>query len=176
MAQRTARLPRTGQYSYAAAGILSRLAATAGVRHAQFLAARGRHRPHHHWPPELGRPGVWLQVGLVAAGGPAADSVLDPPAWAQAQLVVVVATGHHGRAGVYGPDRPQARTRPDCLGCAGGGVWFGDAGHCAGRLPHRIGTGRASGGIGRHLPDRLPPGHDLGRCGRSVDCGARRGG
>jgi hypothetical protein len=57
-----------------------------------------------------------------------------------------------------------------------GGLRLGHAGHCAGRLPHRIGQPRPPGRAGGVLSDRLPPGHDLGRRRRAVDRGARRGG
>jgi PAT family beta-lactamase induction signal transducer AmpG len=58
---------------------------------------------------------------------------------------------------------------------AGGGLWLGHARHCAGRLSHRIGRRQPPGRAGGHVPDGLPPGHDLGRRRRAVDCGARRG-
>jgi hypothetical protein len=89
---------------------------------------------------------------------------------------LLLSQADRGRPRGHGAGRPAPHARPHCVVRAGGGVWLGHAGHCAGRLSHRIGRRQPPGGAGRLVPDRLPPGHDLGRRGRAVDCGTRRGG
>ena len=49
------------------------------------------------------------------------------------------------------------------------------AGHRSGRLSHRVGARRETGGFGRDLPDGVPARDDLGRRRRALDRGARRG-
>ena len=157
------------------AGLLRRPAAAAGAGHAELPAARGRHRPHHHRLPELGRPGLRLQVGLGAAGRPAADPAADHAARAPPRLAAAGA-GDGDRAGSWAW---PSTTRAPALRAAGlvraaGGVRLGHAGHRARRLPHRIGRHAQAGRAGGGLPDRLPARDDLGRRRRAVDRGLGR--
>ena len=103
-------------------------------------------------------------------------AVSHPLARAAAQLAAAVAVPHHGLAGGHGVVR--SAHRPDHGGVVrtGRGVCLGHARHCAGCVSHRVGRRAPPGCAGRDLPDRLPPGHDLGRCRRVVDRSARRGG
>src|SRR3990167_456775 len=85
-------LCRTRLAAHAGAGLLGGAATAAGIWHTELLAARGRGGPHHHRIPELGRPGLWFQVGLVAAGGPPANPRAHPLAGPAAQLAAAVAS------------------------------------------------------------------------------------
>ena len=109
------------------------------------------------WAPLVDRLPI---PGLTRAAGP------------PAQLAAAVAGGHHRGPGGHGAGGPAPDARADRLVRAGGGLRLGHAGHRAGRLPHRVGRPGPAGRAGRQLPDRLPPGHDLGRRGRVVDRGA----
>ncbi len=115
-------------------------------------------------------------MAVGAAGGPHAAAAAHALAGAAAQLAAAVAGPDRGRPRGHGAGRPAPHAGPHRVVRAGGGLWLGHAGHCARCLSHRIGRRQPPGGAGCLVPDRLPPGHDLGRRGRAVDCGTRRGG
>ena len=84
-------VPGPCQPAYAGAGVLGRAAAAAGAGHAGAFGCARRVLTAHHWLPELGGPGLWFQVGVGAAGGPAADSAAHALAGAAARLAAAVA-------------------------------------------------------------------------------------
>ena len=123
---------------------------------------------------------VGLAYGFKWVWAPLVDRLPLPPlttllgrrrGWLLLSQAIVIA-----RAGRHGGERSARGAGAAGVVRAAGGLRLGHAGHRARRLPHRVGRDPQAGRAGGGLPDRLPAGHDLGRCGRAVGRGLGRTG
>ena len=124
---------------------------------------------------------IGLVYGFKWVWAPAVDRLRIPraraPARAPSLLAPAVPGGRHCGAGGHGGVGSPASPAGHHGLCAHVRVLFGDTGHCARRLPHRVRGLESAGRARRHVPDGLSAGHDLGgrRHARAGGPGAQAG-
>lgn len=125
--------PPTGAGN-AVIGLLRRVAAVTGTGNLVILVTRSRDRPFHHWPLELDRIGLWLQMDVVATGGPSAAAIINPLTGPATRMAFAIATLYCRRTDRHSEHRSAPKFDAYGLFRLGRRFRFCNAGYRIGRL------------------------------------------